>query len=127
MNRQEYFAKKEQSKQIRLDAGVVSDRFPGVSGIVIQMKYYRKISNPALMIRTVNFFPTSYAYFNMECMVKECVGGGFDLTSVIAAMIRKHEKLVKGKMSCRGENEALDAAHARISYEISIKYNKQLK
>ncbi len=127
MNRQDYLARKELNKQHRVDAGLVSERFPGVSGIVIQMIYYRKSSNPAPMIRTVNFFPSSYAYFHMECMIKECVNGGFDLTSVIGTMIKKHEKLTKRKMNCSGKNDSLTVDHARISYEISVQYNKQLR
>ncbi len=127
MNRQDYFAKKELNKQTRVDAGLVSDRFPGVSGIVIQMIYYRKLANPVHMIRTINFFPTSYAYFNMECMMKECVDGGFNLASVISSLVKKHKKLVKGKMVCRGECESLASHHASISYEINIQYSKQSK
>ncbi len=125
MNRQDYLAKKEVNKQHKVDAGLVSERFPGVSGIVIQMFYYRKSSNPAPMIRTVNFFPSSYAYFHMECMMKECVNGGFDLTSVIDTMIKKHRNSETGKMICSGKNDSLTGDHARISYEISVQYNKR--
>ena len=124
MNRQDYLAKKELNKQHRVDAGLIAEHFPGVSGIVIQMMYYRKLSTLAPIVHTVNFFPSSHAYFHMECMMKECIDGGFDLTSVIATMFKKHEKLIKGKMVCNGKNDSLSSNHARISYEISIRYNK---
>jgi hypothetical protein len=114
----------ELKKQNNIAAGLVSERFPAVSGMVIHMTYYRKAHIPLLMVRTINVFPTSYAYFKMDCMIKGCKGGGFDLTSVLAGMIKMHRKESKGIISCRGNNEALEADHARIEYEAVIQYKK---
>ncbi len=122
---QNYIKRKELKKQNRLAAGLVSECYPEVSGIVIHMTYYQKAPNPILMVRTVNFFPTSYAYFKMECMIKACVNGGFDLTLVIADLIKNHKKSEEGKMACSGENDALAYDHTSISYEISIQYNQR--
>ncbi len=118
-----YTKRRELKKKKRLAAGLVSECYPEVSGIVIHMTYYRKALNPVLMRRTVNFFPTSYAYFRMECMIRGCVNGGFELTSVIADLIKNHQKSGKGQMACSGENDILASDHASISYEISIHYN----
>lgn len=115
----------ELKKQRRYDAGLLSERFPDVSGIVIRMTYYHKAENPVLMERTVNVFPTSYAYFNMECMIKGCEEGGFDLTTLINKHIKQHKKSVKGKMVCNSKNGTLASDHASISFEINIKYSKK--
>ncbi len=112
----------EQKKEDKIAAGLVSEHYPKVTGMVIHMTYYQKAANPVLMLRTVNFFPTSYAYFNMECMIKGCVNGGFDLTSIIANLIKSHKKSGKGKMVCSGEGDSLSPDHAHVSYEISIQY-----
>jgi hypothetical protein len=122
-----YLAKKELKRERRLAAGLVSDRFPNVSGIVMYMTYHGEISDKVLMIRTVNFFPSSYAFFNMECMTKGCVNGGFDLTPVITTMIKNHKKSVKGKMVCKGKSDKLASNHSRIYYAINIQYKKQSK
>jgi len=126
-HKQNYLERMELNKQRRLEAGVVSDHFPEVSGMVIQMTYYQNGANPILMQRVVNVFPSGYAYFNMECMVKGCVDGGFDLTSVITNMVKKHIKLEKGRLVCKGKNDELASNHASIAYKISIKYKKQSK
>jgi hypothetical protein len=89
------------------------------------MTYYHKGVNPVLMVRTVNFFPSGFAYFNMDCMIRGCVDGGFDLTSVISDMIKNHKKLRKGKLICNGKNDDLASDHASIDYEIRIQYNRQ--
>jgi len=125
IQRQDHLKKMEVKKQLKLDAGLVSDRFPNVEGMVIQMTYYHNTENPVLMQRTVNVFPSSYAYFNMECMIKGCEGGGFDLTSLIARNIKQNKKSFKGDMVCKGKNDEKPSNHARISYHIAIKYSKK--
>ncbi len=122
-HRQDYLKKMELKKQARLDAGLVSDRYPKISGLVIYMTYYHNAENPVLMQRTVNVFPSSYAYFKMECMSKSCDNGGFDLSSVISKQIKQKKKSVKGKMICKGKNVDIASDHASISYEISVKYS----
>ena len=123
-HKQNYLESMELKKQRRVAAGLVSECFPEVSDIVIHMTYYRKGVNPILMVRTVNFWPSLYAYFNMDCMIKGCIDGGFDLTSVISKMIKNHKKSEKGKLLCNGNIDTLASDHASIAYEITIKYNK---
>ena len=123
-HRQNYVERTEQNKQRRIAAGLLSERFPAVSDIVVHMTYYQKGINPVLMVRIVNFFPTGHAYFNMDCMIKGCLDGGFDLTSVITNMIKNRKKSGKGKLTCNGKGDSLASDHASIDYEVTIKYNK---
>ncbi len=125
IQRQDHLKKMELKKQMRQEAGLVSERFPRVAGMVIHMTYYHKAENPLLMQRTVNVFPSSYAYFNMECMTKGCEGGGYDLKSVIRKNIKLQKKSFKGKMVCKGKNGEKASDHANITYEISVKYSKK--
>lgn len=113
----------ELKKQSMFAAGLISVRYPTVSGIAIHMTYYQKTINHILMVRTVNIFPTSFAYFNMDCLVKGCEGGGFDLTAVVAAMVKAKKKVQKGKLDCSGKVDALEADHACVDYEIVIEYS----
>lgn len=126
-NRQNYIARMELNKKNKLAAGLVSDLFPGISGMIINMTYYYKGENPVLMERTINVLPAGYAYFNMECMIKDCFDGGFDLTSVIAGMVKGRKKSGKGSLACKGKNETFDTGHASISYVITIQYNGKSK
>lgn len=121
-HRQDYLKKAELKKKAKLDAGLVSERFPKVSGITIHMTYLHNADNPILMERTVNVFPTSHAYFNMECMVKGCDKGGFDLNPVISKQIKSSKKVIKGEMDCKGKSTEITSNHAKISYEIKINY-----
>jgi hypothetical protein len=123
--RQNHAIKMDLMKQKKIAAGLVSECFPEVSGMVIVMTYFREGLNPVLMLRTVNVFPTGYAYFNMDCMINGCTDGGFDLSPVIKEMVEKHNKLKKGTLFCKGKNADLASDHAHIDYEITIKFNKK--
>ncbi len=125
INRQDYLNNKEKQGQKRLAAGLISERFPKVSSIVIHMIYRHKSSNNVLMFRTINFAPASYAYFNLKCLTKKCDNGGFELTRVINKMIKKRKTTEKGNTVCSEKNDPLTSDHAKISYEISIKYKSK--
>jgi hypothetical protein len=122
-HKQNYLEKVELNKQRRLETGLISECFPEVSFIVIQMTYYLKGVTEASMVRTVNFWPSRHAYFNMDCMIKDCVNGGFDLTPVIKLMIKKHEKLGKGNLSCKGKINNHALKHSSVDYKIAIQYS----
>jgi hypothetical protein len=57
-------------------------------------------------------------------MIKGCIDGGFDLTSVISKMIKNHKKSEKGNLICNGNIDDLASDHANIAYQITVKYNK---
>jgi hypothetical protein len=122
--RQNHLERQELLKKKKLAAGLVSDRFPGISEIVFRLTYYQRGQHPVLMVRTLNFLPTDYAYFHMDCTREECTNGGFDLTSVVAGLIRDRKKAVKGKICCEGKNDAVVPGHASIAYEISVQGQK---
>ena len=126
-HRQNHLERQELIRKKKFDAGLVSDRFPEVSEIVLRMTYYQRGSRPVLMVRTMSFLPTDYAYFHMDCVREECTNGGFDLAPVVTGLIKDHKKKVTGKISCTGKNETLAPRHASIAYEVSIQSNRQAK
>jgi hypothetical protein len=123
-NSEKNAARREKTQQ-KLESGLISEHFPKVSSIVIDVtNSYGKI-NPITVLRTLNFWPNSYAYFNIECLSKGCLHGGFDLDQVITMMIRSHKKSEEGKLVCDGNNISLE--HSNIRYIINIRYNKITK
>ncbi|MEJ2184229.1 MAG: hypothetical protein P8Y66_12020 [Nitrospirota bacterium] len=118
--------RRQELNQKKAEAGLVSERFPQVSKIVIQMTYYHRTTfsetDSVLMDRTVNVYPDSPAYFHMRCAATEC-SGEFDLTPVIRAALRDGKKRAAGKLICPGKGDDLPAKHASIDYEITVRYN----
>ena len=106
--------------QQKLEAGFMSAHFPEVESIVVSMTYNQRGIAKSLP-RVVNFFPSSYALFRVDCLNKDCHEGGFDLTQVITSMIRGHRETSKGDLSCEGNGPSAD--HSAIVYEVAIQYN----
>ena len=106
-------------QQRKLDAGFVEAQFPEVAGIVISMIYTQSGIQKSIP-RVVNFFPGSCALFRIDCLNKECVDGGFDLSQVITRMIRNHKEAAKGDLICEGNSTS--ANHSTIVYDVAIQY-----
>ena len=121
-NSEKNAARREKTQQ-KLESGLISEHFPKVSSIVIDVtNSYGKI-NPITVLRTLNFWPNSYAYFNIECLSKGCLEGGFDLDQVITMMVSTRKKSEEGELVCDGNNISFD--HSNILYKINIRYNKK--
>jgi len=106
--------------QQKAEAGFVSAHFPEVTDIAISM-IYNQIGLNKSLLRTVNFFPDSYAFFRIDCVNRDCLEGGFDLTKVITSTIGKRGHSAKGKLSCQGRGPA--EGHSAITYEVVIRYS----
>jgi len=124
MQRQSYLEKQETKKNVMLAAGLVAERYPSVSSLVLRMTYYQRTSDPILMKRTLNFLPSDYACFYFDCLREGCIDGGFELSRVVSEMIKKKIKSTKGKLVCNGKSKILHLNHASIEYEICIQYLK---
>jgi hypothetical protein len=119
-NKEKNVAKMEKRQQ-RLDSGLISEHFPEVSNIVINVTNSYGRIKPITVLRTLNFWPSSYAYFNIECLSEGCLDGGYDLNQVITIMIRSHKDSGEGELVCDSSN--LSSGHSRIYYKVSILYD----
>ncbi|MBI4689450.1 MAG: hypothetical protein HY754_04160 [Nitrospirae bacterium] len=105
--------------QQKVNAGFVDKQYPEVASIVISMSYNQRGILKSLP-RIVNFFPSSYALFRVDCLSKGCTDGGFDLSQVITSMIRNRRAVTNGKLNCEGNG--ISADHSDIIYEVTIQY-----
>ena len=109
---------REELKRERLAAGLMSDRYPGVESIVVTMTYKR--ARASSVLRTVNFYPASPAFFRISCLGEGCEGGGLELTWVIQRMIRERERSMQGELRCENRDTAI--LHADVDYSVAITY-----
>ena len=124
-SKQSYKEKIEQERAVMAAAGLVSERYAGVSNIEFQMTYYQRGLRPVLMTRTLSFLPANYASFHIKCLHEGCTDGGYDLAPVVASLATSRKKTVKGKIFCHGTSDTV--GHASIAYEVNIEYSKPVK
>jgi hypothetical protein len=120
MRKSTYKDKLDKEKAEIAAAGLVSERYSGISHIEFRMTYYRRGLHQVLMTRTLSFMPTDYAGFHMKCMHAGCESGGYDLSTVVASMVKGRKKSTSGKLFCKGTTDTF--GHASLAYEVSIKY-----
>ena len=89
---------REERKRQELATGLLSDRFPNVSSIVVTMNCGR--GSRSAVLRTLNYYPGSHAFFRIRCLSEGCDEGVLDLTHPIQKMIRSHETSAKGELCC---------------------------
>jgi hypothetical protein len=132
MAKKQYHVQQKQAQKLalaekKLAIPPMEKRFPQVSGITVRLTYYSDMTDAVLMVRTVNYFPSSSADFHMNCMIKECNNGGFNLTRKIRELIKNNKKSGKGDMLCKGGKGTLPSDHASMSYEVTVQYQKKRK
>jgi hypothetical protein len=108
----------ERQRQMR-DAGLVSERFPGVSSIVVTMNYNR--GRNSALLRTLNFLPGSPAYFKISPLGDGREDGAPDLTDFISRMVRAHQRSAKGEFS--GVQADAATVDPNVDYEVAISYS----
>ena len=121
MNNNKHAAMMDRRKEMmqqKLAAGSIATHFPEVTSIVMNMTYNQKGSKS--IFRTFYFTPSSYAFFMINCLRKDCADGGFDLTQVVNSMIRNRRVEEKGELSCKGSDSSNN--HSDIIYEVAIQY-----
>jgi hypothetical protein len=110
--------KKQETMPLKHEAGPVADRFPEVVSITMNITYNQK--GAGSIRRIFHFTPDSYAFFVVNCLRRDCVDGGFDLTEVITSMISSRREGSKGTLCCRGTDSS--TKHSDIVYEVTIQY-----
>jgi hypothetical protein len=107
-----------EKKQERINSGFTSKHFPEVASIIVNMTYNQRGGKS--VHRILNFYPSSYAFFRVDCLSDDCVDGGFDLTQIVSAMIRNHSAVSKGDLACTDNGPR--PGHSNIVYDIVIQY-----
>jgi hypothetical protein len=118
-NTEKNIAKMEKRK-LKLESGLISERFPDIESIFVKINNSYGRKNPITIAREINFLPESQAYFIIECLNKNCLDGGFNLAGVIDTMIKSHTVSREGELSCNGSE--LSPEHSHIFYKITINY-----
>ena len=108
--------------QQKNDTDLISRRFPEISSIVVDMEHHRSGISPILILRTLNSWPGSHAFFHVECLNRDCrdCTAGFELDHVISTMNRNHASSTVGRLDCEGNS--LISGHVNISYKVTIQY-----
>lgn len=101
--------------------------FPQVQEIILNLNFNYDDSYNGNLKKILN--PTDKAFFRIVCINRDCIYGGFNLSSEIYGMISKKRTKYNGHQVCNGyqDYERYIARNnhclCRLDYEIEIKYH----
>jgi hypothetical protein len=108
------------------DAYSVRERFPKVEQIVFEMVFtdLKELARYSPQMR--RFSPSAKAFFAFACPRTLCLGGGFDLDSIIVAMLDSGATASIGNLECHGCLAPARSENAncllQLHYRIQISY-----
>jgi hypothetical protein len=122
------FEYREQERQRVKDSPSLSDRFPQLKSLTVDLGYY----NPTGVTKNsqIKYIPNldkAKSVFRIDCPNNGCVGGDFDLTEELAKAVAEHRTTVTAEMSCQGwqSKTTIDTVpcHNILRYKLSLAYS----
>ena len=86
-----------------MESGSLSLRFPKLKSLKAEVTYHvaGSLGQSAQIKYDVNL-EHAKSVFRFDCRNNECVGGGFDLSELLAGAVAKRSKILTGEMNCPG-------------------------
>ena len=108
---------REQRQRGYASSNTVSERFPRVRELVFELRFTAAESKPLLSPYKQIYTGDMQAFFELQCPSRECLGGGFDLSTAAANAAGSHEGISRGRIQCRGVAQG-SACVVELHYEI---------
>lgn len=117
------FAVDQRQRELRqrsyLAVPTVGKQFPKVEEISIELRFIDPDKKLHLSPYKRIFANDMQAFFDFQCPIKECTGGGFNPTPEITKSLGKSTAVHKGTMICAGKRDRGDAGK---SCELELQY-----
>src|SRR5205823_2092108 len=116
---------RQQESQRIMESGSLSTRFPKLKSLKADLTYHPPggVGQSAQLKYAVNL-DHAKSVFRFDCLNKECIGGGFDLSDLLAGAVGERRKILTGKMHCQGwrDKDSVKTNHCRniLRYKLSL-------
>ena len=107
---------RERRQRLYLAAPMLGARFPKVRELVVEMSFADPEGKVHPSPHKRRFSAEMQAYFEIECPLRDCSGGGFDLGPEINRALSPRGGDGTGSMSCSGDRNS--AAGSRCNLEV---------
>ena len=94
---------RQRENQRIMESGSLAARFPELKSLSAELSYYTPsgLGRSSQIKYDVNL-EHAKAVFRFDCLNNECIGGGFDLSELLAGAVAKRSKNLTGEMRCEG-------------------------
>jgi len=118
---------RQQEGQRTRDSASLSDRFPLLKSLTVQLTYYNPegVNKSSQIKYTVNL-ANARSVFRFDCQNHECVRGDFDLSKELTTAVAAHQTTATGELCCRGwlSKNTIDTIHCGniLRFNLSLGY-----
>ena len=107
-------------------AARIRNRFPQVREITLDLTFTDHDQQVAPSQATPRYSGDDPAFFEIDCPMRECVSGGFDLTEAVTAMLSNRQAVASGTVVCQGwqdeERDGQNRCRCTMAYTVRATY-----
>lgn len=96
-----------------LAAPLLAEQFPAVRELAVRMKFNDPEGKEKPQPSARVFSPDMRAFFQLQCPLRDCTGGGFDLTSAVPVALKGSRPVTRGSFTCEGRRKRHSAGISR--------------
>ena len=126
-----YRHEREERQRAYLNTRLLRDEFPRVEQLTLQLIFTDASGASSYSAQMRSFAPAATAFFDIPCPAAECMGGGFDLASVISRLSGRAGHETSGRLDCQGHDstDQRDPHYCRIQlhYRVTVAYAEPLE
>jgi hypothetical protein len=121
-----YANERDERRRAYLEARPLRDEFPRVRQLTLQLTFTdaRGFASYSRQMRI--FAPAATAFFKIPCPSLECMGGGFDLGSVIWNLSNRRASETSGRCDCLGRDSTDESdphyCGVQLDYRVTVAY-----
>jgi hypothetical protein len=108
------------------NARILGEEYPDVEEIVIELTFFDPDEMDPPDSQRKILIPSQRSYFEITCPFRECINGGFNLTSVVSTLISDRRREELGTSYCQGwqDQERVNKHRCllKLQYCIAVRY-----
>ena len=107
------------------DSASLAAKFRQLKSLTVDLAYYNTegLTKSSEIKYKVNL-DNAKSVFRFDCLNKECVGGGFDLSELLAGAVAERRKALNGEMHCLGwrDKDSVKTLHCHniLRYKLNL-------
>lgn len=112
--------RREEHRRLHMAAPTLAVAFPAVREVSVALRFTDPDDKQHPSPHRRIFAPGMHAYFDFPCPLRECEGGGFDLTKSITHMLQDRSALPEGRRRCQGHRAKSGLANQSCLLELQF-------
>jgi hypothetical protein len=121
-----YRHEREERHRAYLNTGLLRDEFPRIEQLTLQLMFTDASGMSSYSSQMRSFAPAATAFFEIPCPSTACMGGGFDLGSVIWKLSGRAGHETAGRLDCQGRDSTDERdphyCPVQLHYRVTVAY-----